>query len=184
MVKSEENGLFRSNGFVGMTSARHEVTTGKLAPWGRNVISSRPSCSPSFLHSVPFVTCKAKEMFCPSWFSLFFSPETEKKIHLTESSKVSTVALWMLGPLFRNKTAQKLQVKAPLLDTRPSPTYHFAHKSSSSCRQLQNLDMRTAPTPSAPPTPSHGGPHANMAKVNLYNSLWEQNAAVLTSKPC
>lgn len=72
MVKSEETCLFRSNCFVWMTSADHEVTTGKLAPWGEwNEISYQPTCSSSFLHLVSFVICKAKEMFCSPWF---FSP--------------------------------------------------------------------------------------------------------------
>lgn len=69
MVESEETCLFRSNCFVQMTSADHEVTTGKLAPWGGwNEISYQPTRSSSFLHLVPFVIRKAKEMFCSPWF--------------------------------------------------------------------------------------------------------------------
>lgn len=90
MVKSEETCLFRSNCFVWMTSADHEVTTGKLAPWGGwNEISYQPACSSSFLHLVPFVICKAKEMFCAPWFfsPFFFFPSGKGTIHLTVSPK-------------------------------------------------------------------------------------------------
>lgn len=83
MVKSEETCLFRSNCFVRMTSADHEVTTGKSAPWGGwNEISYQPTCSSSLLHFVPFVICKAKEMFCSPWFFFHrFFPREKKKDH-------------------------------------------------------------------------------------------------------
>lgn len=106
MVKSEETCLFRSNCFVWMTSADHEVTTGKLAPWGGwNEISYQPTCSSSFLHLVPFVICKAKEMFCSPWSlppPLFFS-SGEGTIHLTGFSKVSASASGLFGTSFRGE---------------------------------------------------------------------------------
>lgn len=103
MVKSEETCLFRSNCFVWMTSADHEVTTGKLAPWGEwNEISYHPTCSSSFLHLVLFIICKAKEMFCSRWFfSPFFFPSGEGTIHLTGFSKVSAVASDLFGTSVR-----------------------------------------------------------------------------------
>jgi len=122
MVKSEETCLFRSNCFVRMTSADHEVTTGKSAPWGGwNEISYQPTCSSSLLHFVPFVICKAKEMFCSPWFFFhrFFPREKKKTMHLTGFSKVSAPASGLFGPSFRGEWLGKRN--SPLFLPHPRP---------------------------------------------------------------
>lgn len=136
MVKSEEIYLFWSNCFVWMTSADHEVTTGKLAPWGEwNEISYQPTSSSSFQHLVPFVICKAKEMFCSPWFfSPFFFPSGEWTIHLTGFSKVSAVASGLFGTSVRSEL-----FILPPLSASHQPFSHLPLGSLETCfRRFEN----------------------------------------------
>lgn len=171
MVKSEETCLFRSNCFVWMTSADHEVTTGKLAPWGEwNEISYQPTCSSSFLHLVPFVICKAKEMFCSPWFfSPLFFPSGEGTIHLTGFSKVSAAASGLFGTSVRGEW-----FILPLLSASHQTFSHLPLGSPETCfRQFEN------------PRSSQGKKTStNVDNVNFYKLLHHSNSFdVLTSKP-
>lgn len=126
MVKSEETCLFRCNCFVRMTSADHEVTTGKLAPWGGwNEISYQSTWSSSFLHFVSFVICKAKEMFCSPWFfssPLFFFPQ-EKEQYIRLVSPKSQLLLQVY--LVPHSEVNDLECLLFLLHIRPSLTHHL-----------------------------------------------------------
>lgn len=144
MVKSEETCLFRSNCFVRMTSADHEVTTGKSAPWGGwNEISYQPTCSSSLLHFVPFVICKAKEMFCSPWFFFhrFFPREKKKTMHLTGFSKVSAPASGLFGPSFRGEWLRKRSSTPLSFSLTPdliSPTFRELENPRTLCLVLSH----------------------------------------------